>query len=77
VHVAVVEAGDDGVPGGVDDFDNVRGRPRVGVHGVDRADGDDRVPVDQHGAGVEDGIAAGHGQDDAVADQGPSHAAQR
>jgi mRNA-degrading endonuclease toxin of MazEF toxin-antitoxin module len=32
MHVAVVQPGDDGVPGGVDDFDIVGGRPRVGVH---------------------------------------------
>jgi hypothetical protein len=61
VHVAVVQAGDDGVPGGVDDLGTVGGRPWIGVDGVHRADGDDRVPVDQHRAGVDDGGPAGHG----------------
>ena len=67
--MAVVQAGDD------------RGRWRlrlrtpsgaarvVGVDRADGADGEDRVPVDEHRAGVEDGGPAGHGQDDAVADQ--------
>jgi hypothetical protein len=76
VHVAVVQAGDDGVAGGIDHLGAVGGRPGIGVHGRDRADGDDRVPVHEHGAGVENGGPVRHGQDDAVADQDVGHAAQ-
>ena len=45
-----MEAGDHRTPGGVDYLGATRAR--VGIERVDRADGDDRVAVDEHGAGI-------------------------
>ena len=68
VEVAVVQPGDHRVAGGVDDLGALRAG--VGVEDLDRADGDDRVALDEHRARVEGDLGAGHGEDDAVADEG-------
>ena len=69
VEVAVVEAGDDGVAGGVDA--PRRRRPGVGVELRDRRPRPrSSVAVDQHRSGVEHPPGTGHGQHDAAADEG-------
>ena len=68
MQMAVVQTGEDGVIGGVDDLR--AGGARVGVELVDRADGDDAVAVDENGSRIERvGDVWDHREDDAVADQ--------
>jgi hypothetical protein len=68
VHVAVVEAGDDGVPRRV--YDQRSTCAWVGVEGLDWTDGENVHAFNKHRAWGKHGPTPFHGQNDAVANQG-------